>query len=154
MFRTCRECNQEYQSWVSVCPDCGVSLDASGPEPLAAQSAPLPPVEDLALLRLDDPWQLQGIAELLQANGISSRIDAHTGGTARLGIYVRRADFDAAHAIAEDLVASSLPDLDSTALSHDPSACPACGEPTPESAASCSACGLEFPEVDTEPGAR
>ncbi len=146
MFKVCRGCNQEYQSWVSVCPDCGVSLDLQGPEPLAPERDALPPVEKLVLVRLDEPWLLQSIAEWLQTHGISSRIGTPARGAKQLGIYVRRADFEAAHEAAEEFVARTLPELD-TAVAHDASACPACGEPTPENAAACSACGLEFPEV-------
>jgi predicted amidophosphoribosyltransferase len=153
VFKVCRQCGGEYQSWVSVCPDCNISLDLPPGEVLAPEPeerAPTP-IVDPVVLRLDTPGALSELAETLQQHGISSRIGPHAQGGVRLAIYVGRADASTAHAIAEELVAQSLPDFDADAIvDHGPSACPACGEPTPESAASCTSCGLEFPEVDPE----
>jgi predicted amidophosphoribosyltransferase len=157
VFKLCSGCGQEYQSWVSVCPECNLSLDLPAGAPLVADERAAPAIEDPVLLRLDGTWALHALAEALQEQGISSRIDTHAQGGVRLAIYVSRAHAAAAHAIAEELVAQTLPDLETiAAVDHGPSACPACGAPTPESAAACSECGLEFPEVDagSEPGVR
>lgn len=147
MFKVCARCGQEYQSWVTECSDCGVPLDLAPGETLAPAMRAVPALEELDALRLGGPWELQALAEALQAQGISSRIDAYP--PARLAIYVARADLEAAREIAEELAARDLPDADA-GVAHDPTACPACGEPTPENAAACSACGLEFPEVNPE----
>lgn len=162
MFKTCPSCHQEYQQWVSVCADCNVALE------FAAETPPgpaLPPPENLVLLKLEDPWYLRELAEMLQHQGISSRIDAEPPGspigapkvtsregsrgrTTRLGIYVRAEDLQLAHAIAEELATARLPDLPATAAAPDASACPACGEPLSERATACAECGLEFPEAE------
>ncbi len=154
MFKVCRQCGGEYQAWVAVCPDCNISLDLPPGEVLAPapEERASAPIADPVVLRLDTPGPLSELAEALQEHGISSQIGPHAGG-AGLAIYVARADLTTAHAISEELVAQGLPDLDVDAIvDHDPSACPACGEPTPENAASCASCGLEFPEVGTQNG--
>jgi len=145
LFKVCARCGQEYQSWATECSDCHAPLDLAPGETLAPAARPVPAPEELVVLRLGEPRELRALAETLQAQGISSRIDAYA--KARLGIYVGRADLEAARAIAEEFVARDLPDADAAPISHDPTACPACGEPTPEDAAACGACGLEFPEV-------
>lgn len=160
MFKVCRSCGQEYQSWVSVCPDCDTPLDLAPGETLAPTTRAVAALVDLVLLTLGEPRDLQALAQALQAHGISSQIDAYPlgqtigraagsrGQPARLGIYVARADLAAVREIAAELAARNLPDADA-GVAHDPTACPACGEPTPENAAACSSCGLEFPEVGT-----
>ncbi|HKA15080.1 MAG TPA: hypothetical protein VKH41_08690 [Myxococcota bacterium] len=169
MFKVCSRCGQEYQSWAIECTDCRVSLDIAA-ETLAPAVSPAPapaaPLEDLVVLRLGGPWELQSLAETLQAQGISSRIDMYPPGGAitwsgagsrnqpsGLGIYVSRRDREAARALADELAARELPDAEAPPPNTDPNSCPACGEPTPENAASCSACGLAFPEVPAEDSA-
>jgi hypothetical protein len=157
MFKQCPECGQEYQHWVTRCTDCDVALVLAGGETLGAApdvgpepeaySEPLP--DDCVLVRLGEPGVLHALAEALQQQGISSWIGAHP----QLGLGVRRADLDAARAIADELMARSLPDLEEMDMpAYDASSCPACGTPTPESAAACAECGLEFPEADPSPG--
>jgi hypothetical protein len=160
MFKQCPECGQEYQQWVVRCADCDVALELAAGERLAParESGTAPPPDDAVLLKLDEPRPLQALAQALQEHGISSWIESHTPPAAakrapQLGLSVRRGDVAAAREIAEDLVARSLPDLDGVELpEYDASACPACGTPTPESAASCGECGLEFPELDPSSG--
>src|SRR5215510_9389277 len=162
MFKVCARCGQEYQSCATECSDCGVPLDLAPGESLASEPDAQPTaraLEDPVMLQLGEPRDLQTLAELLQAQGISCQIDVYPPGAgmsasrsgvrgqaARLGLYVSGDDLDAARAIARELAARELSDP-IVATEHDPSACPACGEPTPENAASCSSCGLEFPEV-------
>jgi len=164
MFKVCPSCKQEYQRWVEVCSDCNVplALDQEG------QSAPaLPPAVDLVLLKVEGPWYLQELAELLQENGISSRIDTEPPGTptegtkgamragsrgqtTRLGIYVGVDDLEPAHAIAQEFATARLSDVPDVTANPDASACPACGEPISETAVSCAECGLEFPEAEIQ----
>jgi hypothetical protein len=168
VFKVCARCGQEYQSWATECTDCRVPLDlapgealASG-ESLAPETRTISSLVDLVVLRLGEPRSLQVLAESLQDHGISSQIDTYPlgsdmaasrpslrGQAARLGLYVGRADVDAAREIAEELAAQSVPDAAGEAFS-EPGVCPACGEPTPENATACAACGLEFPEVPAE----
>jgi hypothetical protein len=165
VFKHCHSCGQEYQSWVTVCPDCNVPLDLAPGETLAppTRSRSIAPLEDPVLLKVGEPWELRALAESLQERGISSQIDSHPLGAAisgsragsraqaaRLGIYVGRADLAAVREFADELAARELPEADAPEVSHDPTACPACGEPTPENAAACASCGLEFPEVSAE----
>ena len=165
MFKYCHSCGGEFQSWVETCPDCHEPLHsapAQTPEPEAATRSAAP-LADLVLVKLGEPWELRALAGSLQAHGISSQIDTYPlgaaiaggragsrGQPARLGIYVPRADLDAVREFAAEFATSDLPGDEE--LVHDPNACPACGEPTPENAASCSACGLEFPEIEPDAG--
>ena len=68
----------------------------------------------------------------------------------RLGIYVAEADIAAVRELTEELAALQRSESGVEAVEHGEGACPACGEPTPESASACAACGLEFPEVPSE----
>jgi RNA polymerase subunit RPABC4/transcription elongation factor Spt4 len=165
VFKVCPSCGQEYQSWATECTDCRVALDfapsetaARAPAPKAAPR-PLPADEDLELLGIGEARNLQALAQLLQEHGIPCQIDAHprggsiTGGarfqTVRLGLYVGRADLVEARAVANRF-AGMPSDAEGGESLSDPNACPACGEPLPENAATCASCGLEFPEVAAE----
>jgi len=163
MFKQCPECNQEYQPWATECPHCNVALVLAGGETLAARDSapPLsqePPPDDRVLVKADEPGELHELAVALQDQGISSWIEAvaipgQQARGPRLGLTVRRADLEAARAIAEEVLAAGLHDLQDTDVpEYDASSCPACGEPTPEDASSCASCGLEFPEVDPDTG--
>lgn len=151
--------------WATECSDCHVPLHSTPGEELAPATRQIPALEDLVLLMVGGPWELQALAGALQDQGISSQIDTHPlgasisesraaarGQNSQLGIYVGRADLASARAFAMELAAQTQTDADAAAVVHDPSACPACGEPTPDDAAACSACGLEFPEVGGEDG--
>jgi hypothetical protein len=163
MFKQCPECGEEYQQWVERCRECDVALVLPGSEPIAregeAEPAFEPPPEDAVIVKIGDPGDLHALAEALQEHGISSWIAAHTlpaeqAGGRSLGLAVRRADLDAARAIGEELVRSTLHDLEGVELpEYDASSCPACGTPTPENASACAECGLEFPEMDPNSGA-
>jgi predicted amidophosphoribosyltransferase len=156
VFKICRSCGQEFQMWASECSDCHVPLHLTPGEELAPPEArPQPARDDLVQLKLGGAWELQALAEELQQRGISSRIDTPPGesgrgspaAAAQLAIYVSRADLAAVREFTEELAARELAEAGIAEVEHDPNACPACGEPTPENAASCASCGLEFPEV-------
>ena len=160
MFKYCHGCGGEFQQFVESCPECHEPLHAAPAtaEQLAAPAQPSAPLEEPTLVKVGEPWELRELAETLQAHGISSQVDSYPlggsigtgmrGQTARLGIYVARADLDAVREFAASRAAEELAD----AGDYDPNSCPACGEPTPENAAECSACGLEFPEIETDAG--
>ena len=164
MFKHCPACGGEFQPWVSRCPDCDVALElGSGTPAPARRSSELPPARELTCLEKGDPRALHEIAERLQAQGLSSRIDvyppdgairppARRGSgevSARFGLYVRPAEIEAARRIRSDHLREVVPDAASpegdagAALA----ACPACGAELDDSAAACAACGLEFPEL-------
>ena len=161
MFKICRSCGQEFQMWATECSDCGLPLHLTPGEELAAPEPQAPTVlEDLLLVKLGSTWELSVLAEELQQRGISSRIDTppdaslakrgSRAAAAQLALYVTRADLDAVREFTEELAARERAEAGIGEVEHDPNACPACGEPTPESAAQCASCGLEFPEVPAE----
>jgi hypothetical protein len=161
MFKYCHGCGGEFQQFVESCPECHEPLHATPatPEQLDAAAEQSAPLEEPTLVKVGEPWELRELAETLQAHGISSQVDSYPlggsigragirGEPARLGIYVARADHDAVREFAANRAAEESPD----GGDYDPNSCPACGEPTPENAAECSACGLEFPEIDPDAG--
>jgi hypothetical protein len=145
VFKACPSCGEEYQSWVSRCPDCDVALDLSrgatpAPPPSAAPAAEL---RDPVLLQAEGAWYLRELAEALSARDIACRIEK---GAPALSLFVGRSDLEAAREVAREFAESRLPALEDHEA-HDPSGCPACGEPLAAEAAGCGACGLEFPEA-------
>jgi hypothetical protein len=157
VYKVCRQCGGEYQSWVSVCPECNVALDwprdELAPAPAREQHEPAP-IADPVVLRFEGPEMLTEIAEALQEQGIASRIAPHEQAGARLAIYVSRAHAPTAFAISEQVIARSLHVDADELVDYGPGACPACGEPMPETATACASCGLEFPEIEPDPGGR
>jgi predicted amidophosphoribosyltransferase len=146
VFKACPSCGEEYQSWVSRCSDCDVALDiASGGVPApTVPAAPPAELRDLVLLHSEGAWYLRELAEALAAHDIPSRIEK---GAPALSLFVRRADLEAAREVAREFAEARLPALEADSTSHDPSGCPACGEPLAADASACGACGLEFPEA-------
>ena len=146
MFKACPSCGEEYQSWVSRCPDCDVALDIA---PGAAPSSPPPAapaaeLRDPVLLQAEGTWYLRALAEALADRDISCRIEK---GSPALSLFVSRGDLEAAREVAREFAESQLPALEAGHPGHDASGCPACGEPLAAEAAACAACGLEFPEA-------
>jgi hypothetical protein len=171
MFKVCPSCAGEFQQWVTQCPDCGVPLQIGGPgggaapQPARAAADELPPARELACLQRGDPRALHEIAERLQAEGISCRIDAYppdepirvgarrgAGVATTFGLYVRESDAARGAAVREQLLHETVPDAEGSALGAELSACPACGEPLAEGAGACAGCGLEFPDASTQEG--
>jgi hypothetical protein len=165
MFKVCPSCGGEFQAWVSQCPDCGAPLQLGAPDgaPPSRPADDFPPAHELTCIERGQPQALHGIAERLQAEGISSRIDVHPpGGPIRLGarrgagvaasfgLYVREEDAAHAKAVREQHMRESVPDAPGAALGAELSACPACGERLADGASACAACGLEFPDAAQE----
>ena len=107
--------------------------------------------------------QVEEMAEMLQAAGISSRVDSHPPGaplsagprqkfgfqTSRLGLYVlglyvRPEDLEEARQILEQKMAEKL-EASPARVGEEFEACPGCGARIPQDAESCLECGLEFP---------
>jgi hypothetical protein len=164
VFKRCPACRVEFQEWVEQCPHCHVALvpsDAPLPEPEAPRE--LPPAHALLCLERGDPSHLRQLAEQLQAQGVSCRIDTYppAGGAAAsprvpgggsFGLYVLKEQAYAAVALRNAHLESVVPDA--AGLSDGAGAeladCPACGEHLGEGAASCASCGLEFPDLAPE----
>ena len=162
MFKHCPECKGEFQPWVTLCPDCGVALQTAPDQPSPKAQRELPPAHELVCMERGDPRALLEVAERLQAEGLSCRIDVHppetpirplarqgSGAIAKgFGLYVRAADLEAARRIQTEHLRRSLPEAAGEALATGSELvdCPACGAALAEGAASCASCGLEFPE--------
>jgi hypothetical protein len=146
VFKACPSCGEEYQHWVSRCPDCDVALDiASGAPPAApASTGPAAELRDPVLLQTEGTWYLRELAEALADRDIACRIEK---GSPALHLFVGRSDLEAAREVAREFAEARLPALEAGHGAHDPSGCPACGEPLAADAAACGACGLEFPEA-------
>jgi len=162
----CPSCGAEYQHTASECADCRVALVHEVPVPSAppiTAKGVLPAVQDLSLCSTGTGDQVEELAELLQAAGISSRIDSHPPGvplsagprqmfgfqTSRLGLYVlglyvRPEDLEEAQRIVEQRKAEKL-EASPAAVGTELEACPGCGARIPQDAESCLECGLEFP---------
>jgi hypothetical protein len=162
-FRRCPQCGGEYQYTVSRCADCGCALE-DAPADSQLDTTPLPHASELVPVRIGSPWSSEELAGALQQAGISSRIDSHppgqplrgpeqasrdgfSGSLARVAVYVRERDLEAAQRVDAELFASRTPDATLGAASGDSGMCPGCGIPLSQTAASCAACGLEFPEA-------
>jgi hypothetical protein len=168
MFKVCPSCAGEFQAWVTQCPDCAVPLrlgaaDGAPPEPAA--EAELPPAYELVCLQRGDPRALHEVAERLQGEGISCRIDVHppgepirlgarrgSGVATTFGLYVREGDVAHATAVREQHLHETVPGAEPSAVGAELSACPACGELLADGANACTACGLEFPDASTQEG--
>jgi hypothetical protein len=163
VFKRCPECRVEFQQWVEQCPDCHVALVSSeAPLPQPEPPRELPPAHELLCLERGDPSYLRQLAEQLQAEGVSCRINAYppAGGAASapragggsFGLYVLPEQASAAVALRNAHLESVVPDA--AGLNEGAGAeladCPACGERLGEGAASCESCGLEFPELAQE----
>jgi hypothetical protein len=168
MFKLCPSCGGEFQQWVTQCPDCAVPLQLGGPDgglPPAARAPAeeLPPARELTCLQKGDPYALHEIAERLQQEGVSCRIDVHppgesirlagrrgSGVATTFGLYVRPADLARAAVVREQHVRESVPDAADVEAGGELAACPACGEPLADDATACAACGLDFPDANQE----
>jgi hypothetical protein len=164
MFKTCPECGGEFQAWVTRCPDCDVALVIAGEEVARPAPRELPHAGELVCVERGDPWHLRELAERLQQQGISCRIDVYppdaairpparraagtsTTGT-QFGLYVRAEDVALAQQLRSEHLAEVVPGAQALAgeVGGVLSDCPACGTPLAEGAGSCASCGLEFPE--------
>ena len=166
MFKTCPGCRGEFQAWVTRCPDCDVTLVIAVGEVARPVTRELPRASELVCVERGDPWHLRELAERLQQQGVSCRIDvyppdapirppARRGSAAagtQFGLYVRSEDLALAQQIRTEHLQRVVPDAhtvsgEANAVLAD---CPACGAPLEEGAASCASCGLEFPELGAD----
>src|SRR5512145_1555790 len=125
MFKACPECGGEFQGWVTRCPDCDVALVIASGDAPPVRPAPreLPHASALVCIERGDPWHLRELAERLQEQGVSCRIDvfppegrirppAQRGGTSgtQFGLYVSAADLPLAQRLRGEHLAEVVPD--------------------------------------------
>ncbi len=172
LYRFCPSCGDEFQHWVSECPDCRVALhdrDPSVPASVAPEFA-APAAVDLAefvCVRSADVWQLRTLAERMHAAGIACRVDGYPPGAGidarrassriaprgtatQIGLYVRRADFVRAREIEHAERIEGTPDLPEGAVAagDELEGCPGCGTPIDPAREDCAECGLAFPPLE------
>ena len=166
MFKRCTQCGAEYQRTVERCVDCGARSSTRWIRIRGARASRRVAAAGrrAGLLRVADPWRLEELAEALQRAGIGSRIDSdppggrianpedtgeygRSGADARVAIYVRESDLDAARRVRPEMLARRTPDLGRSSRRAELNACPACGGALSPDAAECVACGLAFPEA-------
>ena len=67
----CPKCGDEFQDWVTTCPDCQAALSAERP-PAKKTKASTTPAKLVVAEIYSDPEQVERARELLSANGIRS----------------------------------------------------------------------------------
>jgi hypothetical protein len=174
LYRSCPQCGDEFQHWVSECPDCRVplrELDPNAPRPPAVEPPPRaePALDlgDFVCIRVADVWQLRTLAERLEAAGVACRVDAFPPGASlqpsragartaprgtgtQLGLYVRRDDVAHAREVEHAERVETTPDLPASAAASgaDFEGCPGCGTPIDPAREECAECGLVFPPLE------
>jgi predicted amidophosphoribosyltransferase len=153
----CPRCREEYLATVELCVHCGVALVAAGELPPEEQAAPLPPLEELVRVRVENPVWIQTLADHLAEEGIPSRVELLDGDGpvarrhgAPCALYVRPDDVERARQVDEELLRVQLPDLPEGADTgwSEAEGCPACGAAVDAHATECPDCGLGFAEDD------
>lgn len=168
----CPRCGDEFQPHMEICPDCEEAL-VHEPPPAAggAGAETLPPAEELTCVAHGDPWDVRSLAEVLQDEGVTCRIDRYPpssrgegddpgrriggfGRGVRLGVYVRPEDAPHAAARHQERLRATLGEDGADASAPDPGAadaeagCPACGTVADAAAEECPECGLHFPPAE------
>jgi predicted amidophosphoribosyltransferase len=150
--RVCPSCREEYLATVERCAECDVALASAGELP-PEEDAGLPPVEEMAQLRVENPVWIESLAAHLAEQGIPSRVvlldsDAPTARRhgAPCALFVVPADLERARRIDEELLRRQLPDLPEGADTgwSEAEGCPACGAAVDPQASECPDCGLAF----------
>jgi len=154
LVKICPACGAEYLPHIEKCADCGTTLVLPGGQP-AAPSAPEPgpgqvQAENLVCIRVADlDWarrlgarlERAGIDHLLEAQETEGARCCH--GAGRFRVMVRRDDARAASAVDAEQLQADVPEMAGAPSSAgDADCCPACGDPVPDRAAECPACGL------------
>lgn len=160
--KVCPRCRCEYLANVTECADCGVALVP--PDQLPEEVAPdeLPPASEMVALRIATIPFIRALSEMLQAAGISHRVDSAPGpsdegdGRTRarrqshdvgVAVFVLPEDAEAALAVDAEFLAQQIPDQQADGEAADDESCPACGDPVALDAPECPGCGLPFLEA-------
>jgi hypothetical protein len=159
MFKTCPRCRDEFQAWVSECPDCRIplvhapsgGLVAPEPEPEPERGA----LADPRMLQRGDASELHALAEHLTSQGIACAIAAApvsraSAGlrTVQLALFVEARELAGAQAATLAFLAPAHEEAGELRAPGALETCPGCDEPLAASAAQCPSCGLEFPEME------
>ncbi|MDX1649244.1 MAG: hypothetical protein R3263_05255 [Myxococcota bacterium] len=156
-YRVCPSCRDEFVPTMERCPDCDVPLvheEELGPEEEAEE---MPPVSELACVRVAPVAWIRALSEGLQARGVPHRVQGATardapegksaaafGNVGLFGLWVFEEDLPAAEeldgTLAARLVPEEAPELDE----DEEERCPACGAALAADTVECPDCGLAF----------
>lgn len=155
-YRVCPSCRDEFVPTMERCPDCDVPLvheEELGPE----EAEELPPVEELACVRVAPVAWIRALSEGLQQRGVAHRVqgarieDAPEGKSARVfgnvglfGLWVGEEDRPAAEELDGTLAARLVPEEAPELGEGDEETCPACGTTLDADTVECPDCGLAF----------
>jgi predicted amidophosphoribosyltransferase len=148
--KVCSTCGAEYSLRAESCADCGGKLVS--PEDYEERFEPLANEEEVVLIREGAPRYLKELAQHMTKNGIRASIAFHGGqpgscpsGGVRFGLYVPKADHDAAKEIDRVQWLQGAPDH-ATSFEYKEQelqgTCPACETALPKGATECPECGL------------
>lgn len=153
----CPECRAEYTLAVTRCAECDVALVA--PHAVPEEQAPeaLPPVSELACVRVAPLAWMRALSGGLQELGVTHRIEPAQakdappdqrpdvfGGVQLFGLYVRPEDLERAQGLDGQIAAQLLPEEAPALDEGEQETCPACDTPLGEADTECSDCGLQF----------
>lgn len=158
-YRMCPACRGEYTPQASRCVDCDVELVWADEwsEPAGEAPRALPPVGELACVRVAPLAWIRALSEALQERGVAHRVeparveDAPEGqrpqvfGAAQLfGLWVPDEGLEEAAGLDGRIAARLLPEEAPPLAEDDEEACPACGATLAADAVECPDCGLAF----------
>ena len=160
-LRYCHACDCQFPDEDEVCLHCGARLYAAPSTP-GVDDGEEDPSAGYVLLTVLDPFESRRLLDRLAEAGIrfavlsdqsaSARaaLQGRRGATVGVNVFVPPEDKERASELQQQVLRESLPDLspdfDASAAGAD--VCPACSSPLSGDAASCSECGLEFPDVE------
>jgi hypothetical protein len=159
--RFCHACDCQFPDEDEVCLHCGARLHAAPSAPSAGGDDE-DPSAGYVLLTVLDPFEAPRLLDRLAEAGIpfavlsdqsaQARVALHgrRGATVGVNVFVPPEERERASELQQQVLRESLPDLspDFDASAGGADVCPACSSPLSGDAASCSECGLEFPDVE------
>lgn len=160
-MRYCHACDCQFPDEDTVCLHCGARLHASPAVPGVVDDD-ADPSAGYVLLTVLDPFEARRLLDRLAEAGVpfavlsdqsaSARgaLQGRRGATVGVNVFVPPEERERASEVQQQVLRESLPDLspDFDAGAAGADACPACSTPLSRDAASCSECGLEFPDVE------
>ncbi len=157
--KICPRCRCEYMHTASQCSDCRIPLVF--PEELEEEGRnELPPVSQLAPIRVTSVAWARAFSETLSTAGIPHRIDTppekdgpvkrRRSEDASVAIYVRLEDQQRAMSLDAEFAHQQIPDLPAAGELSAPQGdgCPACGAELGTEAPECPGCGLYLGEPE------
>lgn len=147
-FVVCPECGSEFQSRIKACIDCGaatVSPEAARALVQDNAAAGPPDEDDEIVIREEELEWIKSLQDLLERNGIPSRIAALPSPHHhhRCKILVARQYALHAFALDREILRERLGEEAANLVAvPPPGICPLCGSKQPADAIECSSCGL------------